>query len=386
MRAMAAEDERFMTLALELAERGRGAVEPNPMVGAVLARDGRELARGWHQRFGGPHAEIEAFSAAAAAEAGAEKNVRGATMYVTLEPCCHHGKTPPCTDALIATGLKRVVVAMPDVDARVAGGGIAALKAAGIEVTVGVCQPQAQQLLAAYIKLRTTGRPWVICKWAQTSEGWMALPAGMGWWISSPHSRAHAHQWRGQCQGICVGVGTVLADDPLLTNRSGTVRQPTRIVLDATLRIPPTCRLVATASQYPLLVATTAPAMAAQAHAAEELRLAGAELLALPAAGNAQGRPCVDLGALLEELGRREHTYVLVEGGPEVLRSFVYGNLADELRVFICPSAGEGGGEGGWLSESLPRFNIDEVRKTLTLPPPLEQSFGPDRLQRYVLK
>ncbi|MGA2265159.1 MAG: bifunctional diaminohydroxyphosphoribosylaminopyrimidine deaminase/5-amino-6-(5-phosphoribosylamino)uracil reductase RibD, partial [Phycisphaerae bacterium] len=119
---MAAEDERFMTLALELAERGRGAVEPNPMVGAVLARDGRELARGWHQRFGGPHAEIEAFSAAAAAEAGAEKNVRGATMYVTLEPCCHHGKTPPCTDALIATGLKRVVVAMPDVDARVAGG------------------------------------------------------------------------------------------------------------------------------------------------------------------------------------------------------------------------------------------------------------------------
>jgi diaminohydroxyphosphoribosylaminopyrimidine deaminase/5-amino-6-(5-phosphoribosylamino)uracil reductase len=386
MRAMAAEDERFMTLALELADRGRGAVEPNPMVGAVLARDGQELARGWHQRFGGPHAEIEAL--AAAAEAGIGKNVRGATMYVTLEPCCHHGKTPPCTDALIAAGLKRVVIAMQDVDARVAGRGIAALKSAGIEVTVGVCREQAQRLLAAYVKLRTTGRPWVICKWAQTAEGWMALPAGMGWWISSPHSRSHAHQWRGQCQGICVGVGTVLADDPLLTNRSGIGRQPLRIVLDATLRIPPTCRLVATASQYPLLVATTAPAMAAQVHAAEELRRAGAELLTLPAAGDSRGRPCVDLGALLEELGRREHTYLLVEGGPEVLRSFVYGNLADELRVFICPSAGSGesAAEAGWLSESLPRFNIDEVRKTLPLPPPLEQSFGPDRLQHYVLK
>ena len=366
-----------MTLALELAVRGRGAVEPNPMVGAVLARGAEELSRGWHQRFGGPHAEIECLSAAAA---GHGQEVRGATMYVTLEPCGHHGKTPPCTDALIAAGLARVVVAMQDVDERVAGRGIAALEAAGIEVTVGVCGEQARRLLAPYIKLRTAHRPWVICKWAQTAEGFLALPAGAGRWISSPAAHEHAHHLRGLCQGVCVGVGTVLADDPLLTNRSGSGRVPLRIVLDATLRTPPTCRLVATASQAPVLLVTIPAAVAARRDAADELRRAGVEVLALPQAPGAADHPRVEIGALLDELGRREHTYLLVEGGSEVLRSFVWGGLADELLAFVGPPGGGGGDTTG-----LPRFDIAEVAAALTLPPPQEQAFGPDRLERYVL-
>lgn len=374
-----------MTLALELAERGRGAVEPNPMVGAVLASGPKELARGWHGRFGGPHAEVEVLSAAAAAGLDA----RGATMYVTLEPCCHHGKTPPCTEALIAAGLKRVVVATEDPDSRVAERGIAALQAAGIEVTVGVCREQARRLLAPYIKLRTAHRPWVICKWAQTAEGFLALPAGQGRWISSVASREHAHRLRGLCQGVCVGVGTVLADDPLLTNRSGGGRQPLRIVLDASLRTPPACRLVATASQSPVLVATTPAAVAAQGPLAEELSRAGVEVLVLPQDSSCpepveaaeSARPHVDPGALLDELGRREHTYLLVEGGAEVLRSFVLGGLADELWAFVCPPAGGPGNTG-----ELPRFDIAEVGGTLKLPPPQVQTFGPDRLERYQLK
>ena len=373
-----------MTLALELAAGGRGSVEPNPMVGAVLVREGSagspqvELARGWHRQFGGPHAEIECLSAAQAAGLGDQ--VRGATLYVTLEPCCHHGKTPPCTDALIAAGIRRVVVAVEDPDPRVAGRGITALKAAGIEVTVGVCRDQARRLLAPYVKLRTAHRPWVICKWAQTAEGLLALPPGLGRWISSAESREHAHRLRGLCQGVCVGVGTVVADDPLLTNRSGTGPQPLRIVLDASLRTPRTCRLVATASQSPVLVATTSAALAGQGHIAEELTRAGAEVLALPQAAGSPGRPHVDLGALLDELGRREHTYLLVEGGAEVLRSFISARLADELWAFVCPPAGR------QAPGPLPRLDIAEIVRALDLSAPVEQSFGPDRLERYVLR
>jgi diaminohydroxyphosphoribosylaminopyrimidine deaminase/5-amino-6-(5-phosphoribosylamino)uracil reductase len=207
----------------------------------------------------------------------------------------------------------------------------------------------------------------------------LALPSGQGRWISSPESRERAHRLRGLCQGVCVGVGTVLADDPLLTNRSGAGRAPLRIVLDATLRIPPSCRLVATAGQSPVLVATTAAAAATKADAAEQLRRSGAEVLPLPQATGPVQPPRVDLGALLEELGRREQTYLLVEGGAEVLQSFVLGGLADELWAFVCPPAGLG--DAG----ALPRFDIAEVARTLTLPQPLEQALGPDRLQRYVL-
>lgn len=369
-----------MMLALELAGRGRGAVEPNPMVGTVLVRDGVELGRGWHRRFGGPHAEIEAIAAAKAAGG----DLRGATIYVTLEPCCHHGKTPPCTEALISAGVRRVVAAMEDPDSHVAGRGFAALRAAGIEVTVGVCQAHALRLLAPYVKLRTTRRPWVICKWAQTTDGLLALPAGAGRWISSQQSRDYAHKLRGRCQAVCVGVGTVLADDPLLTNRSADApAQPLRIVLDAALRTPPDCQLAATAARWPVLLATTTAAIAASPQQAQALRAAGIELLELPAAGASAGQntgPTVDLSALLDELGRREHTYLLVEGGAEVLREFIHGRLADELLVFVCPHHVPASAAG-----RLPRLDIAELRDTLALPAPQEQRFGDDLLQRYVL-
>jgi diaminohydroxyphosphoribosylaminopyrimidine deaminase/5-amino-6-(5-phosphoribosylamino)uracil reductase len=371
---MPSRDEQFMSLALELAESGRGYVEPNPMVGAVIARDGLELSRGWHRAFGGPHAEVEAISAARAKGA----DVRGSTMYVTLEPCCHFGKTPPCTQAVIAAGIARLVAAMKDPDARVAGNGLAALRRAGIEVVEGVCELQARRLLAAYCKLRTTGQPWVTCKWAQTPSGLIALPPGAGRWISSQESRDYVHQLRGWHQGVCVGIGTVLADDPLLTNRSGAGRQPTRIVLDSSLRTPPDSRLIRTARESAVIVATVAGAGAR----ADRLRRSGAEILELPSArGKVGGEAAsgVDLPALLEELGRRQFTRLLVEGGAKVLEAFTHSRLADELLVFVCPPAPQLDPAG------LPRFDITALEKALGLPSPQKKTIGPDTLLRYVL-
>ena len=372
MDAMADEKRQLMALALELAARGVGLVEPNPMVGAVIARGGEELSRGWHGRFGGPHAEREALSAAERAG----RDVRGATLYVTLEPCCHHGKTPPCTEAIIAAGLSRVVVAMTDPDENVSGRGIEALRAAGIEVEVGVCEAEARSLLAAYVKLRTLGRPWVICKWAQTSDGYLALPPGQGRWITGESARRKVHELRGLCDGICVGINTVLADDPLLTNRSGTGRRPVRLVLDSRLRIPESCRLLATADEsQPVIVATVRPARGSAAARAAALRRPGVEVLELPAAES--GR--VALEALLDELGRRQWTRLLVEGGAAVLRRVVLSGLADELWAFVSPDGAPAAGGG------LPRFDLAELRRKLTLDSLGEERFGGDVLLRFRL-
>ena len=352
-----------MAAALACAERGRGAVEPNPMVGAVIVRDEVELARGWHKRFGGPHAEIEALDAARAAG----HDVRGATVYVTLEPCCHPGKTPPCTEALIAAGVSRVVVAMVDPDAKVAGKGVGALREAGIEVTVGVLEDDARRLLAAYIKHRTTGRPWVICKWAQTTDGYLALPPGEDRWISSPASRDRVHEIRSGCDGILVGIGTVLADDPLLTHRTGQGKQPTRVVLDTKLRIPLDCRLLKTLDVSPVIIATTAAA------GTEPLQEAGAEVLTLPAAETG-----VDLPSLLDDLGRRGWIYLLVEGGAEVLRSFIEAHLADELLVFIAPkTVGPG-------HDDLPRFGYEAPSRLFDCKEEQAAGLDGDQLLRFV--
>jgi len=363
-------DEKHMATALELAARGRGSVEPNPMVGAVIVRGGRQIARGWHGYFGGPHAEIEAISAAE--KAG--EDIRGATMYVTLEPCCHHGKTPPCTEAIVSAGLKRVVAAMEDPNPRVAGKGISRLREAGVEVIVGVLERQARELLAGYIKRQTQGRPWVICKWAQTADGILALPPGRGRWISSEQARRYVHKLRGTCDGVCVGIGTVLADDPLLSNRSGRGRQPARLVLDRQLRLPENCQLARTAQLSPVIVATTSQALVTKADKAERLRRAGIELLEMPA-----GSGGIFLPALLEELGRREWSYLLVEGGAAVLRSVVLGRLADELLVFVSPMQLDG------TKTDLPRFDILQVRQELGLNEPARSRFGRDELQRYRL-
>jgi diaminohydroxyphosphoribosylaminopyrimidine deaminase/5-amino-6-(5-phosphoribosylamino)uracil reductase len=378
---MSSVDEHFMRIALELARQGRGGVEPNPMVGAVLVRSGVEIARGLHRRFGAPHAEAQCLDAARAAGI----DPRGSTMYVTLEPCCGFAgkKTPPCAEAIVEAGIARVVVAMEDVDRNVAGRGIESLRRAGIEVETGVCQAEAKELLAPYVKLRTQGRPWVICKWAQTRDGLLALPPaaadpppeGQRRWISGEQSRTFVHQLRGLCEAICVGIGTVLADDPLLTNRSGAGKQPARVVLDSRLRIPPRCRLVRTARESPVIVVAGADAAAARQQAVKKLTDRGVEVLAVPSDGAK-----VDLGALLDDLGRRQWTYLLVEGGRKVLESFVLTGLADELFAFVSPRAiADAPGD-------LPRFDIAQVAQRLSLVQIERRDFGRDVMVRYRIR
>jgi diaminohydroxyphosphoribosylaminopyrimidine deaminase/5-amino-6-(5-phosphoribosylamino)uracil reductase len=360
-----------MAEAVRLAELGRGWVEPNPMVGAVIVRDGGQVAAGYHRRFGGSHAEIEALRAAR--EHGAE--VAGATMYVSLEPCCHSGKTPPCTDAIIAARLARVVVAMRDPDAKVSGRGIEVLRAAGVRVDLGVGQKEARRLLAAYVKLREQGRPWVICKWAQTSDGFLALPPSAGRWISGEESRQFVHRLRGEVDGILVGIGTVLADDPLLTNRSGTGKQPARVVLDSMLRLPPESQLANSVAVSQVIAAATAAGLAQAGETAERLGRKGVNILAVPAAG----RGDVELPALLDELGRRQWTYLLVEGGPAVLAAFIDAHLADELLVFVSASKAPPGGR------DLPHFDVAELHTRLGLGPGRAVRLGSDTLLRWVL-
>lgn len=320
-------DHGWMRLALELAERGRGFVEPNPLVGAVLVRAGRLIGKGWHQRYGGPHAEIEALTVA-------NEPAQGATLYVTLEPCCHHGKTPPCTEAILRAGISRVVAAMPDPFPQVGGQGIAQLRAAGVVVDVGLAETEARRLNAPYLKLLATGRPYVHAKWAMTLDGKICTRTGDSKWISGEASRERVHRLRGRMDAIVVGIGTVLADDPLLTARPAGPRTATRIVLDTQGRLPTQCRLAQTLAHAPLLLAT---GPLAESRKQEWMRM-GAEMLELPVE---HGRPTVT--ALLDELGRRRMTHVLVEGGSEVLGSFHDAAEIDEVHVFIAPRLIGGG-------------------------------------------
>jgi len=313
-----------MRQALDLARHGAGLVEPNPLVGAVVvsADGGTVVGTGWHERFGGPHAEVTALAAAGAA-------ARGATLFVTLEPCCHHGKTPPCTDAILAAGVARVVVATGDPFPEVAGRGLAALRGAGITVDVGLCAPEAARLIAPFTKLSTTHTPWVIAKWAMSLDGRMKPPSGGDRWISSEESRTLVHDLRGRCDAILVGIGTALADDPLLTARPPGPRTPLRVVLDGAARLPLTSRLVQTARETPLLVAVGPQASAERIAALAE---AGCEVWH----SDISDRDA-RLAALLAELGRRRLTNLLVEGGPEVLGSFLALGAIDEVWAFIAP-------------------------------------------------
>jgi len=332
-------DTAAMRRALQLGRRGLGWVEPNPAVGAVVAVDGRIVGEGWHAAYGGPHAEVGAL-----AEAGPA--ARGATLYVTLEPCCHHGKTPPCTDAIIAAGVARVVAAAGDPHPAVAGDGIARLRAAGIRVDVGLLEPEALRLTAPFRKLVATGRPWVIAKWATSLDGRLAGPTGADRWISSAASRALVHDLRGRVDAIVVGIGTALADDPLLTARPGEPaaradaddarglrgppRRPLRVVLDRSARLPLESRLVRTARESPLLVAV-GPEAAADRVAA--LVRAGCEVFASPVADRG---PMID--GLLREFGRRRMTNVLVEGGGIVLDAWLRSGAVDEAWIFVAPT------------------------------------------------
>ena len=339
-------DSAAMQRALELARRGEGRVEPNPQVGAVVtAADGATVGEGWHAAFGGPHAEVMALEAAGAA-------ARGATLYVTLEPCCHHGKTPPCTAAIIASGVARVVVAAGDPFPAVSGGGIAALAAAGIVVETGLLAAEARRLTAPFRKLVETGLPWVIAKWAMSLDGRLAAGPGGDRWISSPESRALVHALRGRCDAIAVGIGTALADDPLLTARPPGPRRPLRIVLDSTARLPGSSQLVRTCREAPVLVAV-GPEAAAERVAA--LEAAGCEVWRGTAASRADR-----LRELLAELGRRRLTNLVVEGGAAVLRTVFEADAADEIQAFVAPRVIGGPGEIATLPD-VPATDVEEV-------------------------
>jgi diaminohydroxyphosphoribosylaminopyrimidine deaminase / 5-amino-6-(5-phosphoribosylamino)uracil reductase len=315
------DDLHWMQCALELAERGRGFVEPNPLVGAVVVRDGAIVGEGWHQRYGGPHAEVNAFAAAGEA-------ARGATLYVTLEPCCHHGKTPPCTDAVLRAGVSRVVVAMSDPFPQVSGRGSEILRAAGLSVEVGLCEAEARRLNAPYLKLLSTGKPYVHLKWAMTLDGKIATRTGDSKWISNESSRRKVHELRGRMDAIVVGIGTALADDPQLTARPPGARTAARVVLDSQGRLPLDSALVRTARDIPVIVVTAGQA----GENARRLHELGCEVLELPGTG---GRPSVD--ALLTDLGRRRMTNLLVEGGAGVLGSFLDARAVGEVHVFVAP-------------------------------------------------
>ena len=314
-----------MARALRLAQQARGRTSPNPMVGAVVVSGSRIVGRGYHHRAGQAHAEVLALRAAGT-------KARGATLYVTLEPCCHTDKrTPPCVPSVIASGVRRVVVAMRDPNPRVRGRGIARLRRAGIDVATGCLEDEAERLNEAYTHWIRTGRPFVMMKAAMTLDGKIATAAGVSKWITGEEARRDVHRLRSAVDAVMVGIETVLHDDPKLTARvKGTsARQPIRIILDSTLRIPATATVLSSPGGQVLIATTT--------HAAkdriDDLRARGAIVLPLPAE---EGRP--SLRACLEELGRRGVTSVLLEGGATVNESALRAGLVDRVILYVAPA------------------------------------------------
>ena len=331
-------DAAYMKRALALARRGLGDVEPNPAVGCVIVRDGRIVGQGYHHKFGSPHAEVEALRDAGEA-------ARGGTVYVTLEPCPHFGKTPPCDRALIAAGVKRVVMGALDPHPDRAGKGAEHLQEAGIEAALAepAIHAQCLELIEPFLKRSLTGLPYVIAKWAATVDGAIATATGDSKWISSEASRRIVHQLRGRVDAVVIGIGTALADDPLLTAR-GTRRRriARRVVIDPSLRLPLTSQLVRSIKEAPLTLATTDASAASPAAAA--MREQGVEVIGLEQTGSADP-PTLDLAPLLRHLVQQhEATNLLVEGGGRTIGTMMQQQLVDELQVFIGPRIlGDGG-------------------------------------------
>jgi len=307
-----------MARALQLGQRGLLTATPNPRVGCVLVKNGKNIGEGWHVRAGEPHAEVHALRAAGAA-------AQGATAYVTLEPCSHHGRTPPCAEALIEAGVARVVCAMQDPNPRVAGQGFAMLRAAGIAVECGLMEAAARDLNIGFVSRMTRGLPFVRSKIAASLDGRTALANGVSQWITGAAARVDVQHWRARSCALVTGIGTVLADDPQLNVRIATERQPLRVVLDSALRMPPTARML----QGGRVLVCTASQDAGKRAALERQ---GAEVLLLP---DAAGQ--VDLPAVLRELARRGINEVLVEAGKTLNGALLRAGLLDELVLYLAP-------------------------------------------------
>ena len=314
-----AADHEFMARALQLARRGLTTTTPNPRVGCVLVRDGRIVGEGWHEKAGEPHAEVYALGLAG-------ELARGATAYVTLEPCRHFGRTPPCTDALHQAGVMRVVAAMEDPNPQVAGQGLAVLRAAGIEVASGLLECEAREINIGFVSRMTRGRPWLRLKLAISVDGKTALNNGKSQWITGPEARRDAHAWRARSCAILTGIGTVRDDDPRLTVREvPSSRQPLRVVVDSRLEIPLKAGILKGGN---VLIA----AAVEDAAKMEALRQCGADVVLIP---NAQGK--VELPALMIELGRRGLNEVLVEAGLKLNGSLLHAGCVDELLIYQAP-------------------------------------------------
>jgi len=317
-------DEKYMRIALRLAAKAQGRTSPNPMVGAVVVKDNRVIATGYHERAGEPHAE-----AIALRKAGA--SAKGATLYVTLEPCSHIDKrTPPCSPLVIQSGVKRVVIAMIDPNPRVSGGGIRAIRKAGIKVITGVLEPEARHLNEAFIKHVTKKVPFVTIKIAQTLDGKIATATGESKWITGTEAREAGHRLRDQNDAILVGINTVLKDNPSLTARTAGGRDPLRVVVDSALRISPQAKIIAQRSSARTIVATLSNAPKVKM---KKLQAAGAEIVLIR---SDQGR--VDLRDLMRKLGRMDVMSVLIEGGAEVNAAALRSGMADKVVIFIAPT------------------------------------------------
>lgn len=348
-------DTKYMKRALELAEKGMGYTNPNPLVGAVIVKDGRIIGEGYHQVYGSHHAEVNAFK-------NAVEDVRGATMYVTLEPCSHYGKTPPCANAIVEKGIKKVVIGLTDPNPLVAGKGIKILQDNGIEVVTGVLEEAGKKLNEIFLKYITTKLPFCIMKTAMTLDGKIASRTGDSRWVTGELSRKYVHQLRHRVAGIMVGIGTVLADDPMLTTRleHGKGSDPVRIIVDSSAGIPLEARVLNPESDAGTIIAVTEKAPKDKLKALEEK---GAEIIAAPLKNER-----VDLTYLMRALGERKIDSVLLEGGSELNYAALEAGIVDKVNAFIAPKiiGGSGaktpvGGEGkAYMRDSilLNRINV----------------------------
>jgi diaminohydroxyphosphoribosylaminopyrimidine deaminase/5-amino-6-(5-phosphoribosylamino)uracil reductase len=323
-------DKACLARAIELAGKGAGKVKPNPVVGAVVARDGEILGEGWHEEYGGAHAEVNAI------EACGMTDLTGATLYVSLEPCCHEGKTPPCTEAILQSGIKRVVVGSDDPTEKAAGRGLGILRDEDVEVVIadGELAAGARLLNQAFRKHARVGRPWVLFKSAMTLDGKVATRTGDSQWISGEQSRELAHRWRASVDAVVVGIGTALADDPQLTARPDGLpaeasAQPRRVVFDSLARLPPSSQLVAAAAEIPLTIVASRAAARADTDA---LEAAGIQVLV----ATGENEPA-RVRSALDQLGTLGVASVLLEGGPHLAGAFLDAGEIDEIRLFLAP-------------------------------------------------
>lgn len=313
-------DIKYMRMALKLAEKGAGYTSPNPMVGAVIVKDGRVIGKGYHEKCGEGHAEVNAFK-------NAKEDTEGATIYVTLEPCSHFGRTPPCADLIISKKIKRAVIAMTDPNPLVAGRGIKKMRDAGIDVTVGVLEKESRRLNEVFIKYITEKMPFVLYKSAMSLDGKIAAHTGKSQWISCEQSREECQRLRHEMSAIMVGINTVLADNPMLTCRTEGGKNPTRIILDSKMRIPTDCNIVKTAHEVPTILA-----VCEQNEKAEQLKNSGVEILQVP-----EFRGGIDMQVLMKLLGEKGIDSILLEGGATVAFSAFCAGVVDKVRIYIAP-------------------------------------------------